>query len=44
MLIVLPMFLGVTGVWLSMPLSDAASSIVSAIMIGLYIKKQQKKL
>lgn len=44
MLVVMPIFLGVTGVWISMPLSDAAATIVSAIMIWRYIKKEKQKL
>lgn len=44
MLVVMPIFFGVTGVWISMPLSDAAATIVSAIMIWHYIKKESQKL
>ncbi len=44
MLVVLPRFFGVTGVWISMPLSDAAATIVSAIMIISYIRKEKGKL
>ena len=44
MLVVLPHFFGVTGVWISMPLSDTAATIVSAIMIISYIRKEKGKL
>ena len=32
-LIILPMFWDAKGVWLSMPISDAAASIIAAIML-----------
>jgi putative MATE family efflux protein len=38
-LIVLPRFLGVAGVWISMPVSDAVAAIVSTIMIIQQIHK-----
>ncbi len=44
MLVVLPRFFGVTGVWISMPLSDAAATIVSAVMIISYIRKEKSRL
>lgn len=38
-LIILPRFFGVTGVWVSLPVSDFIAVIVSYIMIHLQIKK-----
>lgn len=38
-LIILPKFLDVTGVWISLPISDLVSCVLSTIMIVLQIKK-----
>ncbi|WP_255376311.1 MATE family efflux transporter, partial [Parabacteroides sp. Marseille-P3160] len=42
-LIILPMFFGTTGVWASMPLADAISTIVTAIVFFRQIKILRKK-
>ncbi|MGM9811615.1 MAG: MATE family efflux transporter [Muribaculaceae bacterium] len=42
-LFVLPQFFGVAGVWYSMPVSDALSSIWAAILLGLQIKQFKKE-
>ena len=41
-LLILPRFFGVTGVWASMPVSDAASFIVAAILITKQMKEFRK--
>jgi Na+-driven multidrug efflux pump len=41
-LLILPRFFGVTGVWASMPVSDAASFIVAAILIMKQLKEFRK--
>ena len=41
-LLVLPRLFGVTGVWASMPVSDAASFIIAAILISKQIKEFRK--
>jgi len=41
-LLILPRFFGVTGVWASMPVSDAASFILAAILISKQIKEFRK--
>ena len=33
LLLILPKFYGQTGIWLSMPISDLAASIVSGVML-----------
>ncbi|MCR5221096.1 MAG: MATE family efflux transporter, partial [bacterium] len=38
-LIVLPLFFGLDGVWLSLPLSDTLSEFVTVIMLVYYMKK-----
>ena len=38
-LIVLPLFFGLDGVWLSLPLSDILSEFVTVIMLVYYMKK-----
>ena len=38
-LLVLPHFLGLDGVWLSMPLSDLVSSVVAIVMLVQQIRK-----
>jgi len=39
---VLPRFLGLEGVWLAMPLSDAVAAVMAYTMIYIYIKKFKK--
>jgi putative MATE family efflux protein len=41
-LLILPRFFGVTGVWASMPVSDAAAFILAAILISKQIKEFRK--
>ncbi|MDD2288909.1 MAG: MATE family efflux transporter [Bacteroidales bacterium] len=41
-LLILPRFFGVTGVWASMPVSDAASFVVAAILITKQMKEFRK--
>ncbi len=36
---ILPRFIGLNGVWLAIPLSDAVAAIMAYVMIYLYIKK-----
>lgn len=38
-LIVVPLFFGIDGVWLAMPISDAISSIVAGVLIAGLIRK-----
>jgi putative MATE family efflux protein len=38
-LLIFPTFFGTTGVWMSMPISDAIASIVAAIMLWDFIRK-----
>lgn len=39
LLIALPRFLGVDGIWYALPLSDLVATIVTAAMIAIYIRK-----
>ncbi|MDE6041525.1 MAG: MATE family efflux transporter [Muribaculaceae bacterium] len=39
LLLILPQFMGLDGVWTSFPLSDIASTLVTAIMIAIILKK-----
>ena len=39
MLLILPNFLGIVGVWVSMPAADAAAVIVAFVMLMRYKKK-----
>jgi len=41
-LVILPEFFGITGVWMSLPISDLAASIVSTTMIIYQIRKFKK--
>ena len=41
-LIVVPLFFGIKGVWLSLPISDAMSSIVAAVLVVGLIRKFKK--
>lgn len=38
-LLILPRFFGLTGIWMSMPVSDFISAVASAIMICIQLKK-----
>lgn len=40
MLVILPLFLGLNGVWLSLPTSDALSAIIALIVFMTYKNKQ----
>lgn len=40
---VLPRYMGLDGVWLAMPLSDAVAAIMAYAMIFIYIKKFKKQ-
>lgn len=42
-LFILPRFFGVAGVWYSMPVSDALSTIWAAILLGMQIKQFKKE-
>ena len=42
-LIVLPLFLGADGVWFSMPISDAAASVIAAVMLYRQFKQFKKR-
>lgn len=44
MLIILPHFLGVDGVWASLPVSDTLSAILAAIIMTVNIKKIRKNM
>ena len=43
LLLILPLFLGVNGVWFSMPIADFLSCIISAIMLVSQFKQFKKK-
>ena len=43
LLIVLPHFFGVDGIWCSLPIADTTASIVSAIMMAHYMRKFKKQ-
>lgn len=43
MLLVLPTFMGVDGVWWAMPISDTIAEIVAVAMMALYMKKFKKQ-
>ena len=42
-LIVLPLFWGADGVWFSMPISDAAASVIAAVMLCRQFKQFKKR-
>jgi Na+-driven multidrug efflux pump len=42
-LIILPEFFGVAGVWASLPVSDALSSITTAICLVVYMRKIKRQ-
>jgi len=39
MLIVLPLFFGVDGIWWSLPIADVTAAVVSAVMMVYYMRK-----
>lgn len=41
-LIVVPLFFGIQGVWMALPISDAVSSLVSAVLVVGLIRKFRK--
>jgi len=43
MLIALPLFFGVDGIWFALPLSDLIAAVVAAVMIVIYIRKFKKQ-
>ena len=43
MIIILPQFMGLKGVWLAMPLSDGIAAIMAYAMIAVYIRKVKKE-
>lgn len=44
LLAVLPTFLGVDGVWYSLPASDLTSAIVTAVIMSVFMRKFKKQL
>lgn len=44
LLLVLPQFIGITGVWLSMPISDSISAIISAVMLIYQVKRFKRRV
>lgn len=43
-LYVLPLFLGVDGVWYSLPASDFSAAVVAAVIMATYMRKLKKRL
>jgi Na+-driven multidrug efflux pump len=43
MIIILPQFMGLKGVWLAMPLSDGIAAIMAYAMIAVYIRKIKRE-
>ncbi len=43
MIVILPQFMGLKGVWLAMPLSDAIAAVMAYVMIAVYIRKIKKE-
>ena len=43
LLAILPLFVGVNGVWMSLPISDAFSAIFALVMMVRYMKKKKKR-
>jgi Na+-driven multidrug efflux pump len=41
-LVVVPLFFGMRGVWMAMPISDAIATIVAAVMMFSLIRKFKK--
>lgn len=44
LLIVLPVFFDIDGVWWSLPTADAISSVTAAVMMSVYMKKFKKQV
>lgn len=44
LLAILPLFLGVDGVWYSLPASDLTAAIVAAIIMQIYMKKIKRQI
>ena len=44
LLIVLPIFFGIDGVWWSLPAADAVSSVMAAVMMSIYMRKFKKQV
>lgn len=44
LLAILPLFLGVDGVWYSLPASDLTAAIVAAIIMQIYMKKFKRQI
>lgn len=44
LLAILPLFLGVDGVWYSLPASDLTAAIVAAIIMQVYMKKFKRQI
>jgi Na+-driven multidrug efflux pump len=42
MLLILPKFLGLTGVWIAGPISDAVASLITAIFVTKEFRKLNK--
>ena len=40
---ILPQYMGLDGVWLSMPVSDVVAAVMAYVMIFMYIKKFKRK-
>ena len=40
---ILPQYMGLDGVWLSMPVSDIVAAVMAYVMIFMYIKKFKRK-
>lgn len=43
MLGILPLFLGLNGVWAAMPVSDAAASVIAAVVMFVFMRKFKLK-
>jgi putative MATE family efflux protein len=43
LILILPNFMGLTGVWLAMPISDGIAALMAYAMIGIYIRKFKKE-
>lgn len=43
-LLIYPIFWGTTGVWVSMPISDAVATIIAAVMLWDFIRKNKNRL
>lgn len=43
MLGILPLFFGLNGVWAAMPVSDAAASVIAAVVMFVFMRKFKLK-